>query len=137
MEEPGVIFLKDRPSSARKIPTNGSFKRPSSAKSVRSKASSSGSSEDSQSQKVWNPDAEVCLKTYYACSLFTSLIVLFTMIVSFVSPGWETVCYDRDYLLFLAAQYGEFEVSYLNLPNHLLNSNSSSCHFDMWDLCTS
>ena len=111
MEEPGVIFLKDRPSSARKIPTNGSFQRSSSAKSVRSKASSSGSSEESQSQKVWNPEAEVCLKTYYACSLFASVIVLFAMIVSLVSPGWETVCYDKDYLLFLAAQSGDFEVS--------------------------
>ena len=110
MDEPGVIFLKERTTSCRQNSFNENFPKPSSGKSVRSKVSTGGESVESQSQKVWNPEAEVCLKTYYVCSLFVSTLVLFTMIVSFVSSGWETVFYQETTLLTLAQQSETFQV---------------------------
>ena len=110
MEEPGVVFLKERTTSFRQNSFTENIPRPSSDKSVKSKASTSADSVESQSQKVWNPESEVCLKTYYACSLFVSTLVIFAMIVSFVSAGWETVFYQETTLLTLAQQSEAFEV---------------------------
>ena len=110
MEEPGVVFLKERTTSFRQNSFTENIPRPSSDKSAKSKASTSADSVESQSQKVWNPESEVRLKTYYACSLFVSTLVIFAMIVSFVSAGWETVFYQETTLLTLAQQSEAFEV---------------------------
>ncbi len=141
--EAAGMQLKERPTSLPKSPSNGNLQRLASGDNSNSKVDTGSSStttttitDESTSPKTWRLHSDVCLKTYYVCSLSLSTAVIFAMIVSFVTPGWESVRYDTDKLLRSAVLYQEFKVSWSAVLCSKTRNLSGSAAADVETSCS-